>query len=65
MLAGYGWLGGRRRDLAAGRARRTDGARYDVVVHAVFLGFTISMIMAHAPTILPAVLRGAAAVPRR
>ena len=26
-------------------------------MHAVFLGFTISMIMAHAPVILPAVLR--------
>jgi hypothetical protein len=26
------------------------------VIHAVFLGFTISMIMAHAPVILPAVL---------
>jgi len=26
-------------------------------VHAVFLGFVISMVMAHAPVILPAVLR--------
>ena len=26
-------------------------------MHAVFLGFTLSMIMAHAPVILPAVLR--------
>jgi hypothetical protein len=26
-------------------------------VHGVFLGFTLSMIMAHAPVILPAVLR--------
>jgi hypothetical protein len=34
-----------------------DGAGYDAVVHAVFLGFTLSMIMAHAPVILPAVLR--------
>ena len=34
-----------------------DGPAYDVVVHAVFLGFTMSMIMAHAPVILPAVLR--------
>lgn len=29
---------------------------YDTVVHAVFLGFAMSMIMAHATTILPAVL---------
>ena len=34
-----------------------EGARYDAVVHAVFLGFTLSMVMAHAPVILPAVLR--------
>ncbi|MFT4110217.1 hypothetical protein [Propionicimonas sp.] len=29
---------------------------YDVIVHGVFLGFAISMVMAHAPVILPAVL---------
>ncbi|HSA41266.1 MAG TPA: hypothetical protein P5061_11660, partial [Mycobacterium sp.] len=29
----------------------------DAVVHAVMLGFVMSMIMAHAPVILPAVLR--------
>ncbi len=33
------------------------GRPYDAVVHAVFLGFTMSMIMAHAPVILPAVVR--------
>ncbi|MGW6294304.1 hypothetical protein [Streptomyces sp. NPDC055058] len=56
LLAGYGWLG-----LAGGlwlvTGPVTDGTRYDAVVHAVFLGFVMSMIMAHAPTILPAVLR--------
>ena len=31
-------------------------ATYDVAVHAVFLGFAVSMVMAHAPVILPAVL---------
>lgn len=31
-------------------------ASYDVVVHGVFLGFGVSMVMAHAPVILPAVL---------
>ncbi len=30
---------------------------YDTVVHSLTIGFTISMIMAHAPIILPAVLR--------
>lgn len=29
---------------------------YDVVVHATFLGFAMSMIMAHAPVIFPTVL---------
>lgn len=30
---------------------------YDTVVHSVTIGFTMSMIMAHAPIILPAVIR--------
>jgi hypothetical protein len=58
MLAGYSWL-----LVAAGtwllHGEATGGPAYDVVVHATFLGFTISMIMAHAPVILPAVLRRA------
>jgi hypothetical protein len=56
LLGGQLWLG------AAGAAMLlaghvAGGAAYDAVVHAVFLGFTMSMIMAHAPTILPAVTR--------
>lgn len=56
MLAGYFWL------AVAGAVwllggPATEGVRYDAVIHAVFLGFTMSMIMAHAPVILPAVLR--------
>ena len=58
MLAGYVWL-----LVAAGtwllHGDASSGPAYDVVVHATFLGFTISMIMAHAPVILPAVLRRA------
>ena len=56
MLAGYAWLG-----IAAGiwliGGPAGGGYCYDAVVPALFLGFTISMIMAHAPVILPAVLR--------
>ena len=55
LLAGYAWLvvaGGIW--LLAGEV--SGGPAYDAVVHAVFLGFTLSMIMAHAPVILPAVL---------
>ncbi|BAL91541.1 hypothetical protein AMIS_63210 [Actinoplanes missouriensis 431] len=56
LLAGYAWLA-----LAgllwAGGGTVLDGPRYDAVLHAVFLGFTMSMIFVHAPVILPAVLR--------
>lgn len=56
MLAGYAWLA-----VAGGvwalAGPTLDGPAYDAVIHAVFLGFTMSMIMAHAPVILPAVLR--------
>jgi hypothetical protein len=56
LLTGYAWLA-----LAgllwAGAGPTGAGARYDAVLHAVFLGFTLSMIFVHAPVILPAVLR--------
>ena len=58
MLAGYFWLGVAGATWLLG-GPAFDGPRYDVVIHSVFLGFTISMIIAHAPTILPAVLRRA------
>ena len=56
LLAGYGWL----LVVAASWVivgPSYSGPGYDAVLHAVFLGFVMSMIMAHAPTILPAVLR--------
>ena len=56
MLAGYFWLAVAASVWLVG-GPATEGVRYDALVHAVFLGFTISMIMAHAPVILPAVLR--------
>ena len=34
----------------------TDGRAYDAELHAIFLGFVMSMIFAHAPVIVPAVL---------
>ena len=56
MLAGYLWL------AVAGAVWMVGGpayagVRYDAAVHAVFLGFTLSMVLAHASVILPAVLR--------
>jgi hypothetical protein len=56
LLAGYGWLAVAGGTWLVGGAALA-GPRYDAVIHCVFLGFTISMIMAHAPSILPAVLR--------
>lgn len=55
MLAGYAWLAVAGSVWLFGPA--FEGTRYDAVIHATFLGFTMSMIMAHATTILPAVLR--------
>lgn len=56
MLAGYAWLA-----VAAGlwlvAGPVLAGRGYDAALHAVFLGFVLSMVMAHAPVILPAVLR--------
>jgi hypothetical protein len=55
LLIGYGWLavaGGSW--LAFGPA--IVGRPYDAMLHALFLGFVISMVFGHAPVILPAVL---------
>ena len=56
LLAGYAWL------MVPGLAwllvgQVRSGGGYDAIVHAVMLGFVLSMIMAHAPVILPAVVR--------
>ncbi|GAA1627206.1 hypothetical protein [Catellatospora bangladeshensis] len=56
LLAGYGWLA-LSGLLWAGGGPAGGGARYDALLHGVFLGFTVSMIFVHAPVILPAVLR--------
>lgn len=54
--AGYAWLA-----VAGGLwlviGRLGDGPAYDAMLHAVFLGFVFSMVFAHAPVIVPAVLR--------
>ncbi|WP_222594419.1 hypothetical protein [Actinotalea fermentans] len=57
LLAGYAWL------AVAGTVWVVAGdlgasvAVYDAALHAVFLGFVMSMIFGHAPVIVPAVLR--------
>ncbi|AKT52758.1 hypothetical protein ADJ73_10570 [Arsenicicoccus sp. oral taxon 190] len=56
LLLGYGWLAVTGA-LWVLRGPITEGPAYDAVVHSAFLGFTMSMVMAHTPVILPAVLR--------
>lgn len=54
ILGGYVWLALAGAVLLLGQP--DSQPQYDAVIHAVFLGYTFSMIMAHATTILPAVL---------
>lgn len=56
LLGGYFWLVVASAVWLVG-GYQFQGYTYDAVVHAVMLGFAMSMIMAHAPIILPAVLR--------
>lgn len=56
LLTGYGWLTVAGVGWLLGGAR-IEGRVYDATTHAIFLGFVITVIMAHAPLILPAVLR--------
>lgn len=56
MLGGYVWLGVSGISWLVIGAPRSTGA-YDLVVHTLFLGFAMSMVIAHAPVILPAVIR--------
>ena len=62
LLTGYVWLavaGG----LWLGFGTLGDGPAYDAMLHALFLGFVIAMVFAHAPVIVPAVF--GATVPYR
>jgi hypothetical protein len=57
MLAGYVWLGTSGALWIALGLQVGSSLLYDAALHALFLGFVISMVMGHAPIILPAVLR--------
>jgi len=55
LALGFVWLGvGGGLSLVFGA--QVAGPRYDAVLHAVFVGFVISMIFGHAPIIFPAIL---------
>jgi len=55
LVLGFVWLG-----VSGGLSlifgAQAAGPRYDALLHAVFLGFVMSMIFGHAPIIFPAVL---------
>lgn len=55
LLSGYAWLA-----LAGifwiAADPATSAGLYDLTIHAVFIGFALSMVLGHAPIILPAVL---------
>ena len=55
LALGFVWLG-ISGALSLGFGAQAAGPRYDAVLHAVFVGFVISMIFGHAPIIFPAVL---------
>lgn len=53
VLLGYAWLAwSGLRLLVQGQ-----GASFDGVLHGIFVGFVLSMVMAHGPIIFPALLR--------
>lgn len=56
LLIGYAWL------AVAGltwllNGTESSGRAFDAMLHALFLGFVISMVFGHAPVILPSVIR--------
>jgi hypothetical protein len=53
MLAGYVWLGAAALVLLLERYAPIHA--YDAAVHAIAIGFVLSMVFAHAPIILPAI----------
>ena len=55
LLGGYGWLAFAGL-LWAGAGPVAEGPRYDVTLQAVFIGFALSMVVAHVPVTLPLLL---------
>ena len=56
LIAGYVWLSVAGVVWLADGSLSGGGFGYDAMVHAIFLGFVFSMVFAHAPVIVPAVL---------
>ena len=56
LLSGYAWLAFASVALIGAGELAGYGYEYDAVLHAIFVGFVFSMIFAHAPVIVPALL---------
>jgi hypothetical protein len=56
LIAGYAWLAVAGVVWLVGGSLTGGGFGYDAMIHAIFLGFVFSMVFAHAPVIVPAVL---------
>lgn len=54
VLMGYGWLALSGLDLALHGLPFLAGPSLDRVLHGVFVGFVLSMVMAHGPIVFPA-----------
>jgi hypothetical protein len=57
MLSGYVWMGVSGVLWISVGLGATGVLLHDALVHSLFLGFVLSMVMGHAPIIVPAVLR--------
>lgn len=56
LIAGYVWLAVSGGIWIWQGAMTGGGAAYDAMLHTIFVGFVFSMVFAHAPIIVPAVL---------
>lgn len=56
MLAGYVWLAVAGTTWTLFSLRGGTGPAYEAVIHSLTLGFAFSMVLAHAPTIIPALI---------
>ncbi len=57
LLAGYGWAALAGLGLLLTGPLVAGQGRSDAIIHALLLGFVMSMVMGHAPIVLPAVAR--------
>ena len=59
MLAGYVWLAVAGAVWSLWGLQGLNGAAYEIVIHCITVGFAFSMILAHAPVIIPAIVHRA------